>query len=783
MNPALFNLPEDGWFHIAAFGEWPHKPTGLTQIIDEESADEIIKAFTEFAAAPNWPGVLVDFDHQSLDQDKPTVAAGWIGGLQKRPTGLWAQIRWSDLGRKSLEGGRYRFISPVWRSSDCAKLGDDRIRPLKLMNCAVTNDPNIKGLFPLSNSAKADTRIVAPPMEIPHTPGAPPSSGTKPAKPTVSIPAAFLRNRRPLTDKQRRYLHAQRGRETSGPPTSGTSTNPFTWGAPSSPSSAAPPATPSPTGAAPGPQSGNRVRSLAEAKSIAREIANLPPGATAEDINAILDKYRTRPTQGRAAKETSPKESFRKRQAERTADQLSKKEDWELAHQWEAAERSYNRAVKLGDESTAKAWIGQMEAIAAEAARRTGQAAPEAVAAAPTAPPGANRTAAREAARLARMSPSRLEREFESASGAAEKHRRLGNVKLAFEYDAKADAYLREAQRRQTRMQNRRAELEFLRNSSFMTDDQRKAMFARLGAGYSYGGPRATRDHDMRIRSYDQQMAALEASRQPRPERGDYDYRDWRETKARLMAAGAGSGEILAAINADKAHNRAVRDRINQIKRDLKKVYKTKGARERAYQRRMDHEKRNHEKAVRDWEKSEDSITKAIRGLGAKRDEEVAKKADSELKAQAKEADRALKLDVKNRQLLERAYREYEKTQRQREKDQARADLAEWRANEQMRRQANSQAEREAREEMRRNDPVALSRAEQSRIREFNAAILRGDWRAAESLDRGGNLRGLHESLKPIYELGQRDRKAAAAQLQAQLDAYHREQYPNPWKS
>ena len=756
MDPSPFILPEDGWFHIAAFGEWPHKPTGLTQIIDEESVDEIIKAFTEFAAAPNWPGVLVDFDHQSLDQDKPTVAAGWIIGLQKRPTGLWAQVRWSDLGRKSLEGGRYRFISPVWRSSDCAKLGDDRIRPLKLMNCAVTNDPNIKGLFPLSNSAKADAPIVAPPMEIPQTTEAPPSSR---AKPTVSIPAAFLRNRRPLTDKQLRYLHAQQGREISGSSTSGTWRNPFSWGAPSSPSSAAPPAAPSPTEAAPVPSvpfstpvpgiskwgglTGNDLVQWAVAEQLRRRAEQKPAAPTAQAAAPqapAAPGTATARTQEARDQQAEIQRVAAMTPAERTAYQLSKKEDWELAHEWEQAELSYNRAVKLGDESMARAWIRQMEAIAAEAARRTGQATPEAVAAAPTAP-------AAQGYRPGELQPT------------------------TYTYASKwSPSY-----------KNRRAELEFLRNSSFKTDDERKAFFARLGAGYSYGGPRATRDHDMRIRSYDQQIAALEASRRPRPERGDYDYRDWRETKARLMAAGAGSTEILAAIKADKQHNRAVRDRINSIKRDLKKVYKTPGARERAYQRRMDHEKRNHEKAVRDWEKSEDAITKAIRGLRAKRDEEVAKKADSELKAQAKEADRALKLEVKTRQSLERAYREYEKTQRQREKDQARADLAEWRANEQMRRQANSQAEREAREEMRRNDPVALARAEQSRIREFNAAILRGDWRAAESLDRGGNLRGLHESLKPIYELGRRDRRAAAAQLQAQLDAYHRDQYPNPF--
>jgi hypothetical protein len=757
MDPSPFILPEDGWFHIAAFGEWPHKPTGLTQIIDEESVDEIIKAFTEFAAAPNWPGVLVDFDHQSLDQDKPTVAAGWIIGLAKRPTGLWAQVRWSDLGRKSLEGGRYRFISPVWRSSDCAKLGDDRIRPLKLMNCAVTNDPNIKGLFPLSNSAKADAPIVAPPMEIPQTTEAPPSSR---AKPTVSIPAAFLRNRRPLTDKQLRYLHAQQGREISGSSTSGTWRNPFSWGAPSSPSSAAPPAAPSPTEAAPGPQSGYRVRSLEEAESIAREIANLPPGATAEDINAILDKYRTRPTQGRAAPQapaapgtaTAQTQEARAQQAEiqrvaamtpaeRTAYQLSKKEDWELAHEWEQAELSYNRAVKLGDESMARAWIRQIEAIAAEAARRTGQAAPEAVAAVPTAAPA-------QGYRPGELQPA-------TYTYASKWNPSYGN-------------------------RSHRAELEFLRNSSFKTDDERKAFFARLGAGYSYGGPRATRDHDMRIRSYDQQIAALEASRRPRPERGDYDYRDWRETKARLMAAGAGSTEILAAIKADKQHNRAVRDRINSIKRDLKKVYKTPEARERAYQRRMDHEKRNHEKAVRDWEKSEDAITKAIRGLRAKRDEEVAKKADSELKAQKADADRALKLEVKTRQSLERAYREYEKTQRQREKDEARAKLQQDKTAEKQRQERLRAMQKEQEQE----SPVVAARREFARIKAFDDAVVKNLWDTAASLDKTGDrvaLAALKERLAPLYKLAQRDPKTASNMIRAEIAAHHAAQAGNPF--
>ncbi|HMP76566.1 MAG TPA: phage protease [Kiritimatiellia bacterium] len=149
-----FNMPEDGWYHISAVGEFPHNPTGLVQVIDPDSLDAIVGRFSEAAAAPNFPGILIDFDHSSLDQDKPTEAAGWIVGLDKRPDGLWAQIRWSDRGDEAVRGGRYRFISPVWHRDECVDLGEKRVRPTRLINCAVTNDPNIPGLVPLSNSAR-----------------------------------------------------------------------------------------------------------------------------------------------------------------------------------------------------------------------------------------------------------------------------------------------------------------------------------------------------------------------------------------------------------------------------------------------------------------------------------------------------------------------------------------------------------------------------------------------------------------------------------------------------
>ncbi len=155
MNPFPFTLPADGWYQICALGEFAHNPTGLIQIMDEPACRAIMQRFQQEAAAPNFPGVLVDFDHFSLEQDKSSAAAGWITALDFRPgSGLWAQIRWSDAGLSAVQGGRYRFISPVWRQDECEPLGNARIRPRHLCNAALTNDPNISGMVPLSNSRR-----------------------------------------------------------------------------------------------------------------------------------------------------------------------------------------------------------------------------------------------------------------------------------------------------------------------------------------------------------------------------------------------------------------------------------------------------------------------------------------------------------------------------------------------------------------------------------------------------------------------------------------------------
>ncbi|NLE66720.1 MAG: hypothetical protein GX608_04785 [Lentisphaerae bacterium] len=153
-----FQPPADGWYHLAVPGEIPHAESGLVQVLDAQALASIVNRFRADAESlgERFAGLLVDYDHFSLDTQKPSEAAGWIMDLQNRADGLWGQIRWSDSGEAAVKGGRYRFLSPVWNRGECETLAANKVRPLRLANAAVTNDPNFKGLCPLSNRQNLD---------------------------------------------------------------------------------------------------------------------------------------------------------------------------------------------------------------------------------------------------------------------------------------------------------------------------------------------------------------------------------------------------------------------------------------------------------------------------------------------------------------------------------------------------------------------------------------------------------------------------------------------------
>ena len=152
MSDNDFMLAGDGWVQVTPCGEFPHVGAGVTQVIDCEACDRIAADFNSRKSEANFPGVLVDFDHFSLDTEKSSEAAGWISDLESRDTGRWARVRWSDAGLSAVRGGRFRLMSPVFPPpSACEDLGGGKIRPRALVSVALTNEPNIKGGRPIAN--------------------------------------------------------------------------------------------------------------------------------------------------------------------------------------------------------------------------------------------------------------------------------------------------------------------------------------------------------------------------------------------------------------------------------------------------------------------------------------------------------------------------------------------------------------------------------------------------------------------------------------------------------
>jgi phage I-like protein len=152
-KPAAFRLPADGWYQLAPAGEFPVLTENgrVVQVLDADAFGAMLDAFRETAAVPDFPGLLVDYDHFSLDLGKASEAAGWLVELGIRDSALWGRIRWSERGERAVAGGAYRFLSPVFDRASAELLGADRVRPRRLLSAGLTNDPNLKGLRPLSN--------------------------------------------------------------------------------------------------------------------------------------------------------------------------------------------------------------------------------------------------------------------------------------------------------------------------------------------------------------------------------------------------------------------------------------------------------------------------------------------------------------------------------------------------------------------------------------------------------------------------------------------------------
>jgi phage I-like protein len=92
--------------------------------------------------------LVIDYEHQSFATEKngqPAPAAGWVGRLDVRADGLYADdVEWTARAAKMIADKEYRYISPVFLHDP--KTGDVRA----LLNAALVNLPGLDGLTDLA---------------------------------------------------------------------------------------------------------------------------------------------------------------------------------------------------------------------------------------------------------------------------------------------------------------------------------------------------------------------------------------------------------------------------------------------------------------------------------------------------------------------------------------------------------------------------------------------------------------------------------------------------------
>ena len=122
-------------------------------VFDEAAARSVIAAFREAAANPEWPGVLVDEEHFSLDREKSSAALAWAKDIRQEDDGsIWTRWEFTPKGRELWQSRTLVNRSPAFA---CTGDGKD-YRPCALMSIGMTNAPHFKELSTLAAARAAE---------------------------------------------------------------------------------------------------------------------------------------------------------------------------------------------------------------------------------------------------------------------------------------------------------------------------------------------------------------------------------------------------------------------------------------------------------------------------------------------------------------------------------------------------------------------------------------------------------------------------------------------------
>ena len=165
------NEPEVGsWFQVTPpYGEYDATGTidgyekEAVLVFDEAVTDAIIAAFNAFIAAGEWPGVLVDREHNSLNYDKPSDAMAWAVAIRREEDGsLWTKWEFTPEGLALWESKTLVSRSPVLALE---MREEGRFYPTSLESVGMTNTPHFRELSTVAAAKAKNPEKGKPNME------------------------------------------------------------------------------------------------------------------------------------------------------------------------------------------------------------------------------------------------------------------------------------------------------------------------------------------------------------------------------------------------------------------------------------------------------------------------------------------------------------------------------------------------------------------------------------------------------------------------------------------
>ena len=162
INPVLSTpAPSVGdvWDHLLPLGRFPgqaREPGGkkypVYQISTNEQVQLIATAFNRRAEKDsNWPGLMLDIEHNSIGDEGSTESATWYRNFEVRSDGLYGQAERTSLGQEKISGKIYKRISPETILEPIKGTEKDFLI-IGLNSAALTNKPNMHGMRLLASN-------------------------------------------------------------------------------------------------------------------------------------------------------------------------------------------------------------------------------------------------------------------------------------------------------------------------------------------------------------------------------------------------------------------------------------------------------------------------------------------------------------------------------------------------------------------------------------------------------------------------------------------------------